>query len=140
MRLSSFLLFASLCISPQTIFAGEVRCGDGKIEFSASNARFIDGDGVDNGSVYGGGQRIVAIAQCGSGVVTAFSGKGVYFSPTCYAIGSSKSPSKRIYFGDQTVVDATTVQRGAEVILEFSPGGGRYKTRNCEEAGVHRVN
>ena len=142
------ILIATFALAASSASAQERRepCGNGYVAYfnmlngGPAIAHFVDEFRGVRFQVYGpplgGTQRIVSIAHCRSGVVTAFSGKGIYYSPDCQFIGGG--------VGHKTFTERDAHRShqwevlGDEVQITFEEGGV-YRTSNCKEAGVHCV-
>lgn len=138
--LSCFLATALLALAGHArADTWSVKCGSGTI--SGNSDRLRSRPKYENPktgayfTVYFGKQHIVGIASCRKGVVTAFSGLGIYYSPDCDNIGGG-GKTEIIYTGRQRVWHLESL--GDEVQIQFNQGGV-YRTKNCREAGVHCV-
>jgi hypothetical protein len=110
--------FMSAMALPAQAAEKKAKCGNGavKVVTGTSNATYIDTENTETYNVYRGSQNIVDIASCRGGVVTAFSGKGIYYSPDCFSIGG-RGNTENIYTGTQGVRSMKSA--GTEVIIRF---------------------
>ena len=143
------ILIATFALAASSASAQERRepCGNGYVTYfnmlngGPAIAHFVDESRGVRFQVYGpplgGTQRIVSIAHCRSGVVTAFSGKGIYYSPDCQFIGGG-GRTQNIYRARRPQRVTGMGSLGDEVQITFEEGGV-YRTSNCKEAGVHCV-
>ncbi|MFV0665634.1 hypothetical protein [Denitromonas sp.] len=131
------LTASTVGIQPAFAIEKQVKCSSGTVivDTGTSSARFVDPNTGNVTDVYGGNQKIIDAAPCKGGIITAFSGKGIYYSPSCLAIGRADSQgTEEIYGGSQKVVSMRAIGEEVEILFEQR---GNYITRNCKEAGVH---
>lgn len=136
-NISTLLLAALLysSIAPGTAEAQRairgVECGGGFFVRGPDGRIFwIHGDPERKTEVHGGRERLVAVAECGTGVVSVFATSGepalsrVLFSADCQNLSTAAVETSLLYEGSDTVSRLSVEEEG--IVLGFASGESNH--------------
>ncbi len=133
------IIFILVCSS--TVYsATTASCGSGTVRISGGDVYYYGDSEGDPLPVYGGEHKPIAVASCGTGVVTVFENNKhlihwAYYSPDCLKTGGG-GDTKQVYDGDHELVSLSKhPDKGVVARWEKKGKAQSYHSPDCLNVG-----